>query len=241
MHTSAFPQRPVKLWQAPVIAAQALWVRSTRPMVASAGGPNHGTVAGDGHPPFRMGVVGESTAAGVGVALHEEGVAGALARHLSVQLHRGVEWATHGSVHATVRRIRLRVIPELGEDLDLAVLLAGVTDALAGVSLEDWSIDVAAAIEDLAVRHRHVLVAGMPPLRHFPVLPKALGQFLDERAREMDVVTSRICASRANVTFASSRGPFVISPELFATDGLHLSEAGYELWAEALARRVPWI
>ncbi|MDO5499718.1 MAG: SGNH/GDSL hydrolase family protein [Propionibacteriaceae bacterium] len=196
---------------------------------------------GGGQPIFRLAVVGDSTAAGVGVDRHDQGVAGIFARTMAERLQRDVEWSANGAVHATLRKIRDQVIPSLPEDLDLVVLLAGVADALYGESLEDWSIDIAAAIEDLAVRHRHVIVAGMPPLKDFPVLPRALAAFLDERGREMDAETARVCAGRGNVTFASSRGPYRIRRELFASDGLHLSEAGYVAWANFLARQVPWM
>lgn len=234
MHMRTRDPHTVRLWQAPVIAAQALWLRNRRPVLSCAGGLDHGVIPGPGRPSFRLAIVGESTAAGVGVSGHDDGIAGALARRVRDALGREVAWTARGAQGSTVRLTRHHVIPQLDNDYHLVVLLAGVSDVINGETLADWSIDIAAAVEDLAVRNRHVLVAGMPPLRDFPQLPSPLAEFLDRRGQEMDVVTARIASGRDNVTFASSRPPKPLDPTLFAADGMHMTAAGYAGWADAL-------
>jgi hypothetical protein len=81
-----------------------------------------GTTSGT---PLHIAVVGESTAAGSGVDNHDEGFTGCLAREINAHTGRPVQWQVAGQFGATARRIRYRLLPQLDEDLDAAVLLAG--------------------------------------------------------------------------------------------------------------------
>jgi hypothetical protein len=108
----------------PVIAAQGIWVRSTTEKLPPAAGPTTGTAGDASNPPVRIGVLGESTAAGCGVNTHDNGFPGALARELAARGSRSVSWEVVGQNSATARRIRHRLLPQLGRDLDVAVLLA---------------------------------------------------------------------------------------------------------------------
>lgn len=218
-----------------IVAAQSLWIRSATLFLPAAAGPNHGVVEAVGSPAFRLAVVGDSSAAGIGVSRHALGIAGGMARELAVSTGRRIEWLTLGRPSATLQRIRQYLIPELPVDQDLAVLVAGTSDALADRPLDEWSIDIGAAIEDLAVRHRRVLVAGLPPFAEFPCLPQPLAETLDERASAMDEVTSRVCESRHGVVFAPSRPFFPAETDgLFAVDGFHPSARAYAQWARLL-------
>lgn len=228
----------MKLFQAPLIAVQSLWVRSMAPCLPAAVGPNDGSVPAPGHPSYRLGVVGESTAASVGAESHEQGIPGALARFVSARTQRRVEWVVFGARNATIRRVREQLVPQLPSDLDLVVLLTGLNDALARVALETWSTDVAATIEDLAVRNRHVVVSGIPPVRGCRSLPEPLVGYLDERAGLMDGITRQICEDRADVTFAANRKLFEAHPDVMFSEGLNPSKQGYELWANSLAQLV---
>lgn len=224
----------VGLWSAPVLAVQSLYLRMRRSLQPDARRLDEGVVPGPGSPPFRLAVVGESTAVGVSVEGSSGGIAEAIATQLRDQLGRQVEWTVRRAHGSTVQFLRHHIIPQVADDHDLVVLLAGVSDAIGGQSLKDWGIDISAAIQDLAVRNRHVLVAGLPRLEDFPQLPSPLSEFLDRRARDMDAETRRIAAHSDNVTFSSSRHMAPLTPEMFARDGMHLTSAGYAAWAATL-------
>jgi len=64
---------------APLLVWQGKQTRRTTPRLPEAGGEPHGQY-GDGEPALRLLVIGESTAAGVGVAHHQDGLASQLAR-----------------------------------------------------------------------------------------------------------------------------------------------------------------
>jgi len=219
----------------PIIAAQAIWVRLTTEKLPPAAGPAIGAAGDASHPPVRIGVLGESTAAGCGVDIHDNGFPGALARELAARGGQSVSWEVIGQNSATIRHIRYRLLPQLGKDLDVAVLLAGVNDTLAGRTPEQWGADLAAIVDDLTDRARLVAVTGVPPFDAFPSLPATLGRFLAQRAGALDDVSAKVCAARPRATWISSTDSLPMGPDDFARDRFHPSASGYRRWAEAVA------
>jgi lysophospholipase L1-like esterase len=221
----------------PVIAIQGMWLRSTITMASPAAGPTSG-IAGDASgPPLHIAVVGESTAAGCGVETHEDGFPGCLAREIAARTPRPVAWEVVGQFGATARRIRYRLLSRLGGNLDVAALLAGANDVLNRRSVEEWSDDLAAILDDLTDRAEHVAVVGIPPFAVVPSLPSALGRYLGERAGALDAVAQQLCAQDPRTTWISSIT--VPPPDFFAHDRFHPSASGYRLWANAVADKLP--
>jgi len=204
-----------------------------------ASGPTRGTVAGDPTRPLaRIAVLGESTAAGVGVETHEDGFVGSLARVLAERTGRPVAWEVVGQNAATAHRIRLRLLPQVGEDLNVAVLLAGVNDVVHQRTPEDWRDDLAAIVDGLTDRAEQVVVAGLLPFAAIPSLPDDLRRALSEAAEILDEVSQNVCGEQPRATFVSSKEFVPDGPEFFAQDGYHPSAVGYLLWAQAVAEHV---
>jgi lysophospholipase L1-like esterase len=235
----------------PVIAAQGLYVRYSTEVLPPAGGPTTGTCPDArrsgafgtegpeaGGEPVRIAVLGESTAAGCGVDGHDDGFTGHFARELSERAGRPVEWSVWGRHGATLRRIRYRLLPEVGSGLRVAVLLAGVNDVLARRSPRDWGEDLEAVAGELAERAEQVVVTGVPPFGEFPSLPGTLRRYLAARAAELDEVSQRVCAGVAGVTWISSTDVLPMGPEFFARDRFHPSAYGYGEWARIVAGKV---
>ena len=219
----------------PVVAAQAVWVRRTTPQLPEAAGPDVGVAGGPGEPELRIGVVGESTAAGVGVTLHEHGIAGSIAREVATAQGCPVAWRAVGQTGATLRRIRHRLSHRLPGDLDLAVLLAGVNDVLARRGPTDWATDLTGALDHLSAVNRRVVVTGVPPFTSFPALPRLLATYLDQQAVALDEASQRVCAAYPNVSWIGSRDLLTDSAPMFASDGFHPSAEGYRRWARAIS------
>jgi lysophospholipase L1-like esterase len=219
----------------PVVAFQGMRVRSSTETLPPADGPTSGTAGEASGTPVRVAVLGESTAAGCGVGTHDEGFPGGLARKLAATTRRPVAWEVVGQNAATARRIRYKLLPELGKDLDAAVLLAGVNDVLTRRSPAEWGDDLTAIVDDLTGRAEHVAVTGIPPFDVFPSLPTTLGRYLAERARALDEVSERVCGERPRVTFVSADGLLPVDADFFARDHFHPSAAGYRRWAEVVA------
>jgi lysophospholipase L1-like esterase len=221
---------------------QGIWVRLTAERLPVAGGPASGVagaasgVAGAGPgAALRVAVIGESTAAGVGVREHGDGFAGCLARELAGRAGRPVEWAVAGEHGANARRIHEALLPLVAPDLDVVVLLAGVNDALEGRAPRRWGEDLALLAGSLAVRAKHVVVPGIPAFTLFPSLPRALGRYLTRRAAALDLVSREVCAAQPRVSWLDTLAIEPVTPDFFASDGFHPSAAGYRRWAEAVA------
>ncbi|MFD0685228.1 SGNH/GDSL hydrolase family protein [Actinomadura fibrosa] len=230
---------------APVLAVQAWRTVRRTPRLDPAAGDDRGVVTGGGGagPEYRVVVIGESTAVGVGAEEHAEALPGHLAEALRERLRRDVAWSVAGENGATARKITdllARDGPSDGGGADLVVVTVGINDLLRHGPLRRWTADMTALIEALRDRYggAAVLIAGMPPVHRFPALPQPLRRVLGERARAMDELMAE--AARAGgalhvpVDEAMAR-----DPRLFASDGFHPSPAGYRAWAEDLARAAP--
>jgi lysophospholipase L1-like esterase len=219
----------------PIVAVQGMRVRSATELLPPAAGPTSGTVGDVSSPPVRVAVVGESTAAGCGVDSHDDGFPGCLARELAARTRRPVKWEVVGQHAATARRIRYRLLPRLGEGLNVAVLLAGVNDVLTRRTPGEWGDDLAAIVDDLIDRADHVVVVGLPPFEAFPSLPTTLGRYLAQRAGALDEVSQQVCAKQPRATWISSTDILPVGPDFFARDRFHPSATGYRRWAQAVA------
>ncbi len=229
----------------PIVATQALWVRSRTPKLPPASGPANATTARtdpDSGRPYRLAVVGESTAAGVGVSTHDDGFTGSLARELAARTGRPVEWTVVGRDGATARRIRHRLVPELVETSsspwDAVVVLAGVNDVLGRRNPGDWAEDLAAIVDELCGHAGRVVVAGVPPFEQFPSVPRALGRFLARRATALDAASQQVCAARPQALWVSSSDSMPMRPEFFSRDRFHPGALGYEHWASVIAEHI---
>lgn len=220
----------------PIVMLQGRKARSSMTLLAPASGPTSGAAGNQSHAPFRLAVVGESTAAGSGVATHSEGFAASLAGELASQAARYVHWQTLGQHGATARRIRYKLLSQLEGAFDSVVLLAGANDVLSGRTPEEWADDLAAIVDDLANRAEEVTVVGIPPFREFPSLPLTLRRYLAEQATALDVVSQQVCADRPSVTWVTSHGLPEDKAAFFSGDGFHPSASGYRYWAQAVAR-----
>ncbi|OYO14605.1 G-D-S-L family lipolytic protein [Enemella evansiae] len=217
-----------------VALAQGLWVRGRIEVLPPAGGPLTGRMGGVTEAAaLRLGILGESTAAGCGAEVHETAFAGALARRLAAS-GPPVDWRVVGEHGATARRIRHRLLPQLLGDFDVVVILAGANDVLARRSPEQWGEDLAAIVAELSRRSSLVVVTGTPPFFAFPSLPTTLARFLTARGQELDAVSHQVCAGVANSRFVAT-APRLVRDGFFARDGFHPGERGYRHWADLVA------
>jgi lysophospholipase L1-like esterase len=134
---------------------------------------------------------------------------------------------------ATARRIRYRLLPQVCDEVHLAVLLAGGNDVISRRSPEQWREDLSAIVDGLVEYAEQVVVVGIPPFGLFPSMPTALGRYLGRQAAALDEVSRQVCVSRPCVTWVTATG--APSPEFFCVDRFHPSAAGYRAWARMVA------
>lgn len=213
-----FPQSRVVLTHLPILPEAELdW---------------HGSEAGPD--PFRLLVVGDSTAAGVGVESQRDGLPGNLARAIRRRLGRGVEWtvvARSGATTGNIRHFFLGLATR--QQFDLVFLSTGVNDVMQLRASRDFTDDLTAIVERFGeVNPRaHVLLPGIPRMEQFASLPDPLGRILGARAYRLNVTARHRVVDQHPLVIHTPPWP-IHSPGFFATDGFHPAAAGYHAWAE---------
>ncbi|MFD8493834.1 SGNH/GDSL hydrolase family protein [Amycolatopsis sp. NPDC059657] len=218
---------------APVLFAQALHVRRVTPKLPGASGPVTGSVPGGD--PLRLLVLGESTVDGVGAASHEEALTGQLALALAERTGRGVRWQAVGRTGANARVVLAELLPA-AEPADLVVIALGVNDTIELHSAGRYRRDLLRLV--VAVRRElgpvPVLLAGVPPMDRFPVLPQPLRAVLGARSAALDEAAARL--TRVPGVGHAPMPSEILSGDLFAEDGFHPGPTGYRDWATQLAQ-----
>lgn len=223
---------PVRLALLPVLLPQAIAVRRRALVLPEAAGPRRGTT-GCG-PTLRLLIAGDSSAAGVGVAVQDLALAGqlvaALARDFTVQWRlEARSGATSGQVLHHLQGL------DLGP-LDVAVTVSGVNDVLRQVSLRHWR-QQQAALSQLLVTHgaRQVWRCGVPPMQRFTLLPRPLRDVLGAQARRFDAA---LAADSTGPLHHLPFDPARLTPAMLAEDGFHPGPQIYALWARELAEKI---
>ncbi|KAF0808001.1 GDSL-like lipase/acylhydrolase domain protein [Alcanivorax xiamenensis] len=227
----------IRFWLAllllsPWLLWQARRTRATTPRLPEAGGEPHG-LCGDEGPILRLLVVGESTAAGVGVQTHDQGLAAHLAEQLSARFRRPVGWQTVGinGIRAAGLLEHLVSVPPA----DLAIISLGVNDTTSLTRRHAYR----QALSDLIVALRSdnadlpIYILAVPPMQRFTALPRPLRDLLGWRAQGLDRVQRDLARALPGVRHLVY--PLVDGEGLLAEDGYHPSARGYAYIAGAVA------
>ena len=232
----------LKLALGPLLIWQGRQVRRVAMKLPEAAGPRHG-VAGEGEPQLRLLVVGDSSAAGVGVADQQHALAAPLAAALSEHLGVVVGWqllATTGHTAADAVR-SLREATDL-QVADVMVTALGVNDAVAQVRPATFlrRLDALHTLAQVRAGVRFTLHSGLPPVHEFPLLPQPLRAMLGRDAQRLDQSLSRHVAGRDDRGYAALPVPPTGAEvaDWIAVDGFHPGPQAYNAWSEALAKRL---
>ena len=204
------------LFHVPRVVFQALWLKATAPRLPEPDGPREGRV-GQG-PLLRLLIVGDSSAAGVGVAEQGQALSGQVAACLSASLT--VEWRLIARSGATAADTVARLNAAEPGEFDAAIIALGVNDAKNGVPLRRFlaNMDGVAAILRSRFGVGTIYVSGLPPVREFPLLPHPLRDVLGTRTEWFDRELSRHVTHWPDTRFL---------PLDFGLDVAHMSEDGF--------------
>jgi len=221
----------------PILLAQGYWVRKRTPRLPDADGPRAGTVGGSDAPLNLIGL-GESTVAGIGARTQEEALTGQLARALSEQTGRTINWLVAARSGINARQSLAELVPQLvGCRADVVLIALGVNDSIEFHTARRWAGDLERLITGIREKlgEASILLSGVPPLDCFPALPSPLSAVLGARSAFLGEAAERLATKLQGVVHV----PFQIEEkrrqDLFCADGFHPSELGYKQWAEQLA------
>lgn len=221
-------------WPAfPVYAWQGLGVRRRTSRLLPASGPDSGAIAGK-EPALALLVLGDSSAASVGIERSENGLAAQLARMIALHGGRSVSWRAAGFNSATAGQIRDHVVPNLAPHPWTHIVLSiGTNDVKNFHSVGRFKREFGGLIYALRARWPAARIIWQPviAMTDVPALPRALGRILETRARAINATGERLCLERGAIP--ATRLP-VIDATGFSSDGFHASAIGYRAWAEHL-------
>lgn len=235
----------------PVLLLQGFGLLRELPRLPEAGGPAHGRARADsaappGSPraadaPIRLVVTGESTAAGVGVAVHDAGLAGQIAASLAAATGRDVAWTAGGRGGARAADDAWERLGPRGPDTaaDVVVLVLGVNDTLALTPVGRWRRAVGLVVEEARARLRPgglVVLTGVPQIAAFPALPQPMRAVLGAHAAVLDAALAGLASAAGDVVHVPTPAP----PDEgdLATDRFHPGPSGYTRWAGHLVDEV---
>lgn len=227
--------RSLLTWLAfPVYVWQGLGVRRRSQRMLPAKGPVRHRIDGAGEP-IALLVLGDSSAASVGIGHSDHGLAARLAAKLKDVTGRPVVWRAAGFNSATAGQIRDHVVPNLApENWTHIVVSVGTNDAKNFHTAARFKREFGGLLYAIRAKWPEARIVWSPvvEMSRVPLLPKALGRILEIRAGLINDMGMQLCAERGAV--AASRLP-ILDPEAgFSADGFHASEAGYGAWADHL-------
>ena len=226
----------IKLALSPLLLAQALHTRRTIPRLPEAAGPRQGTV-GRGTLALRLLIVGDSSAAGVGVDTQDDALSGRLSRALAQRLGVRVRWqlcALSGITSAQAHTLLGSAAPA-----DVAVVVTGVNDVVDQVRPATALAARGQLLQVLRQRTgiRHTVMTPVPPMRHFAGLPQPLRWVAGRDAAAHQAALAGWAARQAGVSHLPFNLPLT-DATLLARDGFHPGAPLYRFWGDTLAEHI---
>lgn len=221
-----------------VVLAAEIQVARTRPKLPPAPPLRlDGAVAGHlPDPPVRLVWVGDSTAAGVGASTAEASVPHQVAVALGRRVHLTV-LAGSGARVADVLADQLPGVAALHPDV--VFVSVGANDTVHLTPAGDFGQTYRRLLDGLAGVDRVVLL-GVPDMGSPPRFLQPLRAIVGWRGRALDSRVRAAAGDRHGVHYvdiAGRTGPAMRQDpdRYFSADGYHPGDAGYRLWADAVA------
>jgi len=218
----------------PVYVWQGLGVRRRTSRMPPPESSSELAFAGRGEP-LRILVIGDSSAAGVGVERIEQSFAGILPQELARRSGRPVTARIAGMNSATAAHIRDHAVPHIDpRDFHYIALNIGANDAKNFHSGRRFRKDFGTLLYALRARFPHAAIiwSGVIDMEDCPALPQPLARILGIRSRIIDNHGRVLCRERGAL---APQSEWRAIPQNFSEDGFHASEQGYREWAEAMA------
>lgn len=222
-----------------MLLTQGRRLRKSTPRLPDAPLPWHGRVDGGGASdderasrPLRLLVIGDSTAAGVGVDHADLGLGGRLAEALAARTGRPVHWRAAGRNGATAADLVHHFLqPALAEPTDLVFLTVGANDALALRSSRAFRRDIRHIIERTFTAHPDaaLLMSSLPAFFRFTLLPDPLRRSLYRHSQALEREARKLIAAHPRAHMSPPPPPY--TEGFFASDDFHPSAIGYRDWA----------
>ena len=220
----------VRILLGPILLWQGARVRRTILRLPEATGPRQGGADG-----LRVLILGDSSAAGVGVETQDAALSGRLAAALAPI---SVQWQVLATTGWTTAD-GLAALDRLGDArFDAAILCLGVNDITTETGLVRWLEIYSQVLGRLAGRHgvARVYLCGLPPMGRFPALPQPLRWFMGLQADAHDRALAHLASRRAWTRHLPVESDLPASAA--AVDGFHPGPLVYAELGERFAAAI---
>ena len=218
----------------PVAAYHGFGIRRRTPRIPPPRGPQSGQV-GEGRPAYRILVMGDSSAAGVGADSVSDTLGPQLARIVNQRTGESVAWRNAGANSAMAHQVRDYIVPHIeARDFTHVVIAVGTNDMKNYVGARRFKAGFGGLLHAVHARWPEAIVLWSPVVHMLdvPALSPALAAILKLRTQIINSTGEQLCRERQ--AFATAPLP-VHGAEGFADDGFHANAAGYRAWAEHVA------
>lgn len=218
----------------PILLAQGMYVRRMTPRLNEPIEPRQGTM-GEGRP-LRLLILGDSSAAGVGVNTQAEALAGQLVSLLAQRVQ--VSWRLMAKTGHTVQDTLTTLKSAPQGTFDVAVVAVGVNDVTSSTTAAQWQERMTNLCQRLEAdfKVQSIFLTSIPPMHHFPALPQPLRWYLGKVASSLNQVTRHLTVNIKNWQIVEPSFP--LTSEFMAEDGFHPSALAYHLWAKTMASAI---
>lgn len=183
-------------------------------------------------------IIGDSSAAGVGVDHQDKALTGFLIASLANQF--SVEWQLMAKTGFTCTELikQLQQQPQPFTHIDHVIVAIGVNDVTNLTRRKQWQKNLVTLVDLLENQfHTHnIIFTAIPPMHLFTALPQPLRWILGTRAKQLNQLMAEIIQTKPTCHLLQPDIPF--SEHYLADDKFHPSQASYKLWAEQAAQLI---
>lgn len=250
------PLQPKHIALAPVYLYQGMKLKKTALRLPEAEGERKGRMTlnekdspSEDKSTLNIMLLGDSSAAGVGVSSQQEALAGQLLEQLQLlpqiqQKFSQLQWALHAtSGHTSFDALRrLYVLPVPSTPVDIMIVMVGVNDTTANVSTSKWEQQLREII-GLSQRKfgaKQIIFPCLPPMQEMPAIPSPLNKLMGYKTQIMNEKLIEVCDHYESVLALpiNLNNKELQVQNFFAEDGFHPNSTAYSLLAKKLAKTI---
>ena len=184
-------------------------------------------------------ILGDSAAAGVGVAHQNDALLGAVVSALQHQYQ--VHWRLEAQSGDTTSQLIQKIKKMVNQKYDVVVTSVGVNDVTRLMSARTWIKQQQQFYQLIQAKFQPELIiaTGVPPMHLFPALPNPLSWLFGQYAKQMNFQLEKMIVKQKDMQWIEYDIQKYQSMNLeMAKDGFHPSKEIYQIWGKEVADRI---
>ncbi|WP_179997490.1 SGNH/GDSL hydrolase family protein [Acinetobacter sp. YH16050] len=221
----------------PALVIQGSRVKKNTIRLPEAEGAREG-ITGEGQT-LSLLILGDSAAAGVGVAHQNDALLGAVISALQHQYQ--VHWRLEAQSGDTTSQVIQKTKKLVNQKYDVVVTSVGVNDVTRLMSAQTWIKQQQHFYQLIQAKFQPELIiaTSVPPMHLFPALPNPLSWLFGQYAKQMNLQLEKMIAQQEDMQWIEYDIQKYQSMNLeMAKDGFHPSKEIYQIWGKEVADRI---